>query len=340
MRTLNRVLGVPIGVVLLSLTGAASASGGNELPIVSGTAATGVSGSSAVLQGNVNPNDRPAGFFFEYGPTTAYGSTTPVGFLAKSKSNKPVAASVTGLEAETTYHFRLVATNSKGTTRGPDSSFTTLASGTPPPPDPGPTDPTPDPVPDPSPAPVDDRLPTPQLGSTVIVAPGQGDLRVRRPGASSFVPLAYGAELPVGTEVDAAKGSIVLTSALPGGKTQTAKFGGGRFVIRQKRGGYVDLYLRGRSCARPTTAGTVARPARISKRRLWGSDHRGRFRTHGRNSHATVRGTKWSVVDSCKGTLTRVTSGSVVVRDTVRRKSVVLKAGERYLAKPARPTGR
>ena len=148
------------------------------------------------------------------GTTTAYGSTTAQGSLAKSKSNKPVSATVIGLEAETTYHFRLVATNSKGTTRGPDVSFTTLASGTPPPPDPGPTEPVPDPTPDPGPAPLDDRLPTPTLGSTVIVAPGEGDLRVRRPGASSFVPLVYGTELPVGTEVDARRGSIALTLSL------------------------------------------------------------------------------------------------------------------------------
>jgi hypothetical protein len=327
--------------VLLALTGAAWASGGDELPIVSATGVASVGGSSAVLQGNVNPNDRPTTFLFEYGPTTAYGSTTPVGSLAKSKSNKPVAASLTGLEAETTYHFRLVATNSKGTTRGPDISFTTLASGTPPPPDPGPTDPTPDPAPDPGPAPVDDRLPTPQLGSTVIVAPGQGDLRVRPPGTSSFVALAYGTELPVGTEVDARKGSIALTSALPSGKTQTAKFGGGRFVIRQKRGGYVDLFLRGPACPRPAKphgsqrSHTVAGAARrASSRRLWGRDKGGRYRTHGKNSHATVRGTRWVVIDTCAGTLTRVSRGAVVVRDEVRKKSVLVRAGEHFLARP------
>jgi hypothetical protein len=207
MAVLRRVPGVLIGVVLLAAAGAAWASGGTELPIVSGTTSTSVSGSSAVLHGNVNPNDRPTTYVFEYGPTTAYGSTTPQGSLAKSKSNKPVSAPLTGLEAETTYHYRLVATNSKGTTRGSDASFTTLASGVPPPPDPDPTDPgtdpAPDPVPDPGPAPLDDRLPTPSLGATVIVAPAQGDLRVRRPGATSFAPLAYGSELPVGTEVDA-----------------------------------------------------------------------------------------------------------------------------------------
>ena len=339
MRPPSSVAGFLIGVVVLALTGAAWASDGNDLPIVSGTAVNGVGGSSAVLHGNVNPNDRPATFLFEYGTTMAYGSTTALGSLPKSKSNKPVSANVVGLEAETTYHFRLVATNAKGTTRGLDVSFTTLSSGTPPPPDPGPTEPIPDPTPEPGPAPVDDRLPTPELGSTVIVAPGQGDLRVRRPGASNFVPLRFGTELPVGTEVDARQGSIALTSALPSGKLQTARFGAGRFVIRQKQSAYVDLYLRGRACPRTTAKGsrTLATAAGNKRgRRLWGSDHGGKYRTHGKNSHATVRGTRWVVIDTCAGTLTRVSSGAVEVTDEVRHKKIALDAGEHYLARPRR----
>jgi hypothetical protein len=336
MAVLRRAPGVLIGVVLFAVTGAAWASGGNDLPVVSGTAATGVSGSSAVLHGNVNPNDRPVtAYLFEYGPTTAYGSTTPPGSLAKSKSDKPVSAAVTGLQAETTYHFRLVATNSKGTARGPDATFTTLESGVPPPPDPGPADPAPDPDPGPGTGPVDDAPATPTLGSSVIVAPARGELRVRPPGASSFVPLAYGSELPMGTEIDARAGTLALTAALPSGATQTGQFGGGRFKLSQDKRGYVDLDLRGRYCI-PARGSAVATTAanKPSGRRLWGRDHGGRFRTHGRNSHATVRGTRWMVADTCKGTLTRVSRGSVVVRDTVRNKRVVLAAGEHYLARP------
>ena len=136
-----------------------------------------------------------------------------------------------------------------------------------------------------------------------------------------------------------ATGVLTLTSALPSGKTQTGSFGGGRFVIRQTRTGMVDLYLRGKACDRrgARSAGAVASASRSrGGRRLWGRDHGGRFRTHGRNSHATVRGTRWVVGDSCAGTLTRVVRGSVVVRDEVRRKRVVLHAGERYLARTRR----
>jgi ferric-dicitrate binding protein FerR (iron transport regulator) len=67
-------------------------------------------------------------------------------------------------------------------------------------------------------------------------------------------------------------------------------------------------------------------------RRLFGSAN-GRFRTRGRRSHATVRGTTWAVIDKCAGTLTRVTEGTVAVRDVRKRRTRVLEAGESYLAR-------
>jgi hypothetical protein len=49
-----------------------------------------------------------------------------------------------------------------------------------------------------------------------------------------------------------------------------------------------------------------------------------------------VRGTKWLTQDSCAGTLTRVRRGKVAVRDFVKRKTVNLKKGQQYLARPNR----
>jgi hypothetical protein len=193
---------------------------------------------------------------------------------------------------------------------------------------------TPPPGPTPFPPPL-----VPELGSSVVVRAAKGVVRVRRRGAASFHALAGGAELPVGSEVDARRGVIKLTSALPGGTTQSGSFGGGRFLIKQssRSRGRVDLFLRGRVCARPARRGRHASAARRSVvRRLWGRDRGGRFRTHGRNSHATVRGTRWLVADRCGGTFTRVTRGSVVVRDVVRRKRVMLRAGQSYLARTRR----
>jgi hypothetical protein len=60
---------------------------------------------------------------------------------------------------------------------------------------------------------------------------------------------------------------------------------------------------------------------------------RGRFRTRGRYSAATVRGTTWTVADRCDGTLTSVTSGVVVVRDLRKRRNVIVRAHRSYLAR-------
>ncbi len=70
-------------------------------------------------------------------------------------------------------------------------------------------------------------------------------------------------------------------------------------------------------------------------RRLRGNAN-GRFRTRGRYSAATVRGTVWEVSDRCDGTLTKVTRGRVAVRDFRRRKDVSVKAGKSYLARARR----
>ena len=120
--------------------------------------------------------------------------------------------------------------------------------------------------------------------------------------------------------------------------------GGGVFAVRQPHSGCgrVDVYLRGGSfkrCARPARRGG-ARRASASKRRrvrrLWGRDSGGKYRSHGRHSHATVRGTRWLTQETCAGTLTRVEEGAVEVRDTRRHRTVLVHAGHTYLARDAR----
>ena len=83
--------------------------------------------------------------------------------------------------------------------------------------------------------------------------------------------------------------------------------------------------------------GSVARAA-LSRRRIrrLRAAARGRFRTSGRNSSATVRGTKWTMEDRCDGTLTAVQRGRVVVRDFRLRRNITVRAGKRYLAKARR----
>ena len=69
------------------------------------------------------------------------------------------------------------------------------------------------------------------------------------------------------------------------------------------------------------------------KRRTLFSSVKGRFRTRGRNSAATVRGTSWTMTDTCAGTLTTVKTGSVTVRDFRLRKTRTVRAGHHYLAR-------
>jgi hypothetical protein len=82
---------------------------------------------SVTLKGVINPeNEGSASCQFEYGPTESYGSTAPCS-PAPGSGNSPVAvaANVTGLVPDTTYHYRLSATNINGTNTGSDEQFTT-----------------------------------------------------------------------------------------------------------------------------------------------------------------------------------------------------------------------
>ena len=84
----------------------------------------------------------------------------------------------------------------------------------------------------------------------------------------------------------------------------------------------------------PRAAKAKKKRSKRSVRRLWGHG-KGDFKTVGRRSSATVRGTWWLVEDRCDGTLTRVKEGRVDVRDVRLKKTIKLRAGKRslYLAK-------
>ena len=104
---------------------------GPSAPTVSGTVASQLSDRAATLNGQLNPENQPTTYWFEYGLADCL--TNPCTSVAASESSggglRPVAQGLTGLEPETVYHFRLVAANGTGTTAGPDRTFATLASG-------------------------------------------------------------------------------------------------------------------------------------------------------------------------------------------------------------------
>jgi DNA-binding beta-propeller fold protein YncE len=99
----------------------------HKAPKATTEAATAVRATEATLNGGVNPEGSVTSYYFEYGPTTAYGTKIPT--TAKEvgwgTSNVVVSQTPTGLEPLTVYHFRLVALNAEGTSYGEDRTFTT-----------------------------------------------------------------------------------------------------------------------------------------------------------------------------------------------------------------------
>ena len=79
----------------------------------------------ATLRAAIDPDGLPATYFFEYGETEAYGQSTPAGDIAASEGPVEVSTPIFGLTPGTTYHFRVVASNSIGSFTGPDQTLTT-----------------------------------------------------------------------------------------------------------------------------------------------------------------------------------------------------------------------
>ncbi len=179
------------------------------------------------------------------------------------------------------------------------------------------------------------QSPTPELGKSFVAGAVSGTVRIKLRNGT-FRTLGANEEIPLGSTVDATKGKVRLTAAVgAAGATQSALFYQGAFVVTQTGGPKPVTQLALNEalarCPRKGSASSSARRKRV--RRLWG-DGTGRFRTKGRHGAATVRGTKWLTEDRCSGTLFRVKRGSVSVRDFVKRKTIVVKKGKTYVARP------
>ena len=87
--------------------------------------ATGVTFSTALLHGSVNPRGQATNYFFQYGRTRKYGAQTPLSPVGSGNGASGVSQSISGLEALRTYHYRIVAINPVGATLGADRAFAT-----------------------------------------------------------------------------------------------------------------------------------------------------------------------------------------------------------------------
>lgn len=191
-----------------------------------------------------------------------------------------------------------------------------------------------------------DSCQPPVLGQSVNLTPMQGQVLVQLPARNRskglpFVPLRAPRQLPVNTVVDTTRGAVRLASAAAAGAsvaTQAGDFGGGVFQVLQRRQqrGLTELHLmRMAADAGACAAHKASISRRLSHRvvSLLRARASGRFRSTGRYSAATVRGTAWDTVDRCDGTLTRVHRGVVVVRDFRLQRNIVVRAGKSYLAR-------
>jgi hypothetical protein len=258
-----------------------------------------------------------------------------------------VFASVSNLLPNALYHMQLVAINSSGTSLGPDQKFTTGK-------DPAPGRPA-----------LGKNVNVKPISGLVLIKPPKGkSLGTVLRGVAvahaavvqgkGFVPLTEARQIPTGSQIDARQGTLQMTQApaKKHAKTQSGNFGGAIFKVTQSRKGsskglstlsLLEGNFRGaptyasckkRRSAHIATAGPSAVAARLSKKvlqTLKGNAH-GRFRTRGRYSASTVRGTKWNTSDRCDGTLTVVTRDVVSVTDFTRHRTVLVHAGHRYLA--------
>jgi Calx-beta domain/Bacterial Ig-like domain (group 1) len=211
----------------------------------------------------------------------------------------------------------------------------------------------------------DDDPPAPPVaGESGNASVKEGTILVKLPGTDVFVPLTGPVQLPIGTVVDATKGTVTLQMSDGAGGTYTGDFWAGVFTILEQTRGVVrkvagadakkpkkkapkkkkakkqatvlftTLRLEGGDfgiCTGSRMLAAKEKPKPV--RRLWG-DTKGKFRTKGRHSAATVRGTRWLTSDRCDGTLTYVSQGGPVsVLDFRLRKTIELREGQMYVAK-------
>jgi hypothetical protein len=317
---MNRFLRVLVSAIALLAVCAPVAQGhDDDDPDVDAHNATAVTDTSAILNARIETEDDDgAAYRFQYGAGN-YANQTSVVWI-DGDEELDVSVQVTGLTPGTSYQFRAVAWNDDGTTWGAKRIYVTrpavAASGAAPK---GPKAP---------------AVTTPELGKSLVAEAATGTVLVKEKGSSEFVPIEQAESIPVDSTIDTTQGTVVLETAVAGGESQTGTFWGGKFQVRQSDSGkgMTTIALRGgdfSSCG----SGVKSRSVGTVQRKLWGKDKGGRFKTSGKGSVATVRGTAWYTADTCKGTLTKVSHGAVLVRERGTGRTMVCKHGMSFFGR-------
>ena len=109
-------------VAALTIAGVAAAA---STPSITAESATNVANQTATLTATINPNGSATGYVFQYGPTSAYGSSTNSHTIHAGTKPVTVHVNIAGLTPGTPYHFHVAALNGAGSAAGTDKTFTT-----------------------------------------------------------------------------------------------------------------------------------------------------------------------------------------------------------------------
>ena len=119
-----RRAGRALALIIMILALPAAAAQAATPPAATTGGAADVAQQTARLTGAVDPNGAETSYQFQYGTTTAYGATTPL-VTVQGDGRRTVTADLANLAPATTYHYRLIARNAKGLTKGADRNFKT-----------------------------------------------------------------------------------------------------------------------------------------------------------------------------------------------------------------------
>jgi len=115
---------VAAALAVLALAAPSTLAAGGA-PLASTGSASSVTASTAVISGTVDPNGSATTYQVQYGTSAAYGSATAPGTAGSGTAAAPISVPIGGLAPGSTYHYRVVATNSSGSGDGADATFTT-----------------------------------------------------------------------------------------------------------------------------------------------------------------------------------------------------------------------